>query len=78
MAPLPASASDTDTPVICTAPSSTRNSVPGTVSNGASLTARTVSATVSVSVRVPPAPLWPRSLLVIVSVSLPTKPASAR
>ncbi len=45
----------------------------GTALSGASLTAVTVMATASVSVRVPPVPVAPPSLVVTVRVSLPLK-----
>ena len=47
---------------------------PGTVLTGAVLTAVTGIATVSVSARVPPVPVLPRSLVRMTSASGPLKP----
>ena len=51
---------------------------PGTLLTGASFTALTVTATVSVSVFAPPEPLFPWSSVVIVRVEEPLKSAVGR
>ena len=71
--PLPASTSATETPLTTTEVSSFVVSEAGLVRTGASLTAVTVIASVSVSVSAPPAPVLPPSSLVMVSVSAPLK-----
>ena len=70
--PVPASTSAMLRPVMVRAVSSLVVSVvKGTVLTGASLTALTVMAMVSESVKVPPLPVLPPSLVSMVNVSLP-------
>ena len=66
-----ASGSSSVTPVIDSAPSSSTCSAAGACSTGASFTGAMRNVTVSLSMRSPPLPLWPRSLVVSVSVSSP-------
>ena len=54
-------------------PSSLMVCAPGTVLTGASLTALTVMATESLSVRAPPEPVLPRSLVATVMLAAPLK-----
>ena len=69
--PVPASASAMARPVITLAVSSLVLCAPGTELTGASLTALTVMAMVSVSVSVPPLPVLPPSDVNMVKVSAP-------
>ena len=68
----PASTSATEMPVSAVATSSVTAIEAGTVLTGASLIAVTLSVTLSVSVRVPPLPVLPWSLVLTVSVTAPS------
>ena len=71
MLPLAASVSAMLRPVMVSGVSSDVVCAVGTVLTGASLTALTVMATVSVSLRLPPVPFLPPSLVLMLKLSAP-------